>query len=326
MTTNNRQVLLVADDGPDYGLGHLRRMEYLRDEIERSTEIGSAILSREQHVARTSSRGENRIFWRNVCDVVAKDQPSLCVFDLKFSSWSDSWDPVVASLPPYCKTIGIDVPSEWIEKFDYVIHPGVAGLGLSASPSNWHGGPAWTLVAREPRWNPAMAPPRVTITTGSQSFEKYFGWLGEILTALTDEGMEVSWVVGKHFEDQVADLNSLGSSITYVSDAKLSERFITSSAVLTRFGVTAFELAARGVPTIILPRWTDAESREILELARAGVVLVANTAKEVSQMAHRLATDRDLQKRLSEKARDFFGTASPHPAVKLISEIVSRMP
>jgi UDP-N-acetylglucosamine:LPS N-acetylglucosamine transferase len=162
------------------------------------------------------------------------------------------------------------------------------------------------------------------VTTGSQGFERFFGWLGEKLTILTDEGMEVSWVVGKHREDQMSELNSQGSPIAYVADTQLTERFTDSSVVLTRFGVTAFELTARGVPTLILPGWAAAEADEVHELARAGVVLVATSVDQVPQLAHQLASDRNLQMRLSEKARDYFKTESPHPAAKLVSQLVSR--
>jgi hypothetical protein len=324
MTNNDPQVLLIADDGPDFGLGHVRRMEYLHDEIARSTDEACAILSREQHAAGMSSRGEVQPFWRRVCDVIARTGPALCVFDLKFSSWSEPWDHVVASMQPHSRTIGIDVPPEWSERFDHVIHPGVAELGLSASHANWHGGPGWVLVAREPRWSPVADPPRITVTTGSQGFERFFGWLDEKLTILTDDGLEVSWVVGKHREDQLSVLNSQGSPIAYVTDSQLTERFNDSSVVLTRFGVTAFELIARGVPTIILPGWAAAEADEVRELARAGVALVASSADKVPQLAHQLASDRNLQLRLSEKARDYFKIESPHPAAKLVSQIVSR--
>lgn len=324
MTTIIPQVLLIADSGPDFGLGHLRRMEYLRDEITRSADIACSILSRDQHGAETSRHGELQPFWRRVCDVIATTGPALCVFDLKFSSWSEPWDDLLTSMQPHFRTIGIDVPLAWSDRFGHVVHPGVGDVGLSASPANCHGGPGWVLVAREPRWSPVAHPPRITVTTGSQGFENYFGWLEEKLTVLTDKGMEVCWVVGRHCEDQLSVLNSQGSPIAYVTDAQLTERFTHSSVVLTRFGVTAFELAARGVPTVILPGWKVAEANEVRELARAGVVLVAKSANQVPQLALRLASSRNLQIQISEKAKDYFKTESPHPAARLVSQLVSR--
>lgn len=323
MTINDPQVLLIADDGPDFGLGHIRRMEYLQDEIIRNTEIPCTILSRDRRDTGASSHREVEPFCRYVCDVIAKVQPALCVFDLKLSGWLDTWGSVKASLQPHARTVGIDVPAEWIERFDYVIHPGVAKFELSTNRANWRGGPPWVLVAREPRWNPKPGPSRVTVTTGSQDFERFFGWLDEKLTTLTDQGMEVNWVVGKHREDRLSSLNSQGGRIRYVTDIRLSERFVASSVVLTRFGVTAFELLARGVPTIILPGWTAGENNEVRELENAGVALVATTADQIPQLTLQLASDRNLQTRLSKKAEDYFSIESPHPLAKLVMQLVA---
>lgn len=317
-------VILVADDGPDFGLGHIRRLEYLHQVIEPSIRRKARLISRQTFPSSTVKDGSRRQFWQEVCDEFSALRPLLCVFDLSYSSWEPVWDRVAASIPSYAQSIGIDAPAGWRKRFDHVIHPGVAKSKIEESLGNWHGGPEWVLAERNPTWNPESGAPKLTVTTGSQAFESFHGWLSHHLCSLSDTGIEVEWVVGKHRENLIPWLNSQGRAIKYVSDTRLVERFTSSSAVLTRFGVTAFELTAKGVPTIILPGWTDSEAREVRELERSEVVLVARSESEVIQLVSRLAKDKELQLRLSRAARAYFQLPQQHPASRLVSQIVSE--
>lgn len=317
-------ILLVADDGRDFGLGHVRRLEYLYRSLEPPIRKRARLISRENHPSRIVRGGRIRTFQQQVYEEISFAHPFLCVFDLSYSSWEPTWAKVAAALPPYARSIGIDAPLDWVDRFDYVIHPGIVKSESLENFSNWHGGPEWVFAARNPSWRPRSGVPTVTVTTGSQAFESFYGWLPQQLEPLNDAGIDVNWVVGKHREERIPRLNFFGSAITFVSDTLLAERFAASHVVLTRFGVTAFELTARGVPTIILPGWSKSEEREVIELERRKVALVAKSESEVGPLTHQLAEDEELQEKLSISSRDFFKLAHQHPASRLISRIVSE--
>ena len=319
-------VLLVADDGPDFGLGHLRRLEFLQKTIEPAIRKSSTLISREMYPPACRNRVGHKPFWQEVCEELASTQPLLCVFDLSFKSWETTWAEVQNMMPLSAKSIGVDVPVKWGNSFDHVIHPGIANTQLTGNLPTWHGGPEWVLAERVPHWSPRLGAPIVTVTTGSQAFESFHEWLPSQLGDLADAGIEVNWVVGKHREEQISHLNSLESSVTYVSDIFLAERFAASTVVLTRFGVTAFELTARGVPTIILPGWTEGEEREVMELERCKLALVAKSESEVGPLAHQLAEDRQAQMSLSMSSKAFFEIPHEHPASRLVSQIVLEKP
>ena len=317
-------VILLADDGPDFGLGHVRRMEYLQQVLEPPIREKSRLISRENHPPNTADNGLRRQFWQGVHEEISSAKPSLCVFDLSYSNWEPVWGDLVNSLPASAKTIGIDVPREWMHRFDYVIHPGVGKSAGSEDFSNWQGGPEWVLAHRSPSWSPTSGTPKITVTTGSQAFDFFRPWLVHELASLSEAGTEVSWVVGKHSENQIDSLNSAENRISYVDDFQLNERFLNSNLVITRFGVTAFELTARGVPTIILPGWSDGEGEEVSELERAGVALVARSNGEVAKLAHNLALDRSLQTKLSNLGKDYFKLEESHPLSILVSQLVEE--
>ena len=317
-------VLLVADDGPDFGLGHLRRLEFLQKTLEPTIRRSSILISREMYPPACRNRVRHKPFWQEVCEEMASKEPLLCVFDLSFKSWETKWAEVQTAMPLSAKSIGVDVPLDWVSRFDHVIHPGIVKPELLEDLGNWHGGPEWVLAKRNPPWIQQFGVPKVTVVTGSQALEGFQEWLTPQLEKLTESQVEVNWVVGKHREEKIPQLNSGGSAVTYVSDTLLAERFAASSVVLSRFGVTAFESTAQGVPTIILPGWTESEEGEVMEFERCGIAVVAKSDSEVGHLARQLAHDMELQQALSRTSRNFFELKQKHPACLLISEIVSE--
>lgn len=317
-------VLLVADDGPDFGLGHLRRLEYLQKTLEPEIRQRSILISRETYPPACRSKLRHKPFWQEVCEEMTSIKPFLCVFDLSYTCWEQTWAQVLLAMQPSAESIAIDVPLDWVSRFDHVIHPGIVKSEFLEGLANWHGGPEWVLAKRDPTWIQQFGVPKVTVLTGSQAFESFQGWLTPQLEKLTESKVKVNWVVGKHREEKIPQLNSGGSAVTYVSDALLAARFAASTVVLTRFGVTAFESTAQGVPTIILPGWTESEEREVMAFERCGVALVAKSESEVGHLAHQLAHDMELQQALSTTSRNFFELKQEHPASRLVSQIASE--
>lgn len=317
-------IILVADEGPRFGMGHVKRLEYLYQILEPSIQRVTRLISAETHPSSFVGGGFQGQFWQEVYEVISNVRPGLCVFDLSYSSWELLWDDFAKSFLPSSKSIGIDAPQEWMHRFNFVIHPGIAKPEWSEGHSSWHGGPSWVLADRSPSWIPNNGVPKITVTTGSQAFDTFRPWLDHELARLSGVGMEISWVVGKHGESQLASLNSRNRSIAFVDDAELSERFSHSDLVITRFGVTALELTARGVPTIILPGWSEGEKDEVFELECAGIALVARSNHEVFELALHLAQNRSLQTALSTRAKEYFKLENTHPLSLLVSNLVSE--
>jgi len=298
-------------------------MECLRRACAPETQELIRLVSRHNHATRASGADEVRPFWTVVRDLIISEKPRLCVFDLKLPDWSSIWHHVRDSIPSTTHSIGVDVPVQWIDQFDDVIHPGVTSPKDARGSGNWHGGPEWVLVDRDPVWHPNREEESITVTTGSQSFTSFHSWLGAELRYLFRLGADVSWVVGTHFEDKIAELQSHSRSVKYVTDENLINRFTSSVFVMARFGVTVFELAARGVPTLVLPEWNSNEELEILELERNGVVIVARSRGEVGKLGESLLNNISLQHQLSEASKAYFRLEATHPASDLIGLRIS---
>ncbi len=299
-------------------------MEYLYTRLDPAVQKITRVITREEKSPLPNESQSRRHFSQVVCELIKAAQPTLCVFDLKYSRWNSTWKNVSSAVPEFATTIGIDVPANWASNFDYVIHPGIAKPNGFLPLDNWHWGPEWVLAPRSPEWNPGPGIPRLTVITGSQAFPRFYEWLRPQLARLANSNIEVSWVVGKHLEGQIPDLTREGDPISYVTDEDLAERFALSRAVLTRFGVTAFELVSRGVPTIVLPGWTKIEESEVLELEKLGIALVAKSERGVGAIAHELVLDEQLQLRLSKLSKGVFPREIEHPVSELISRVVGR--
>lgn len=316
------QILLVADDGPEFGLGHIRRLEYLIQALGPELRKNSFVLSRETYPPGFPTRNIVSSFSKQVCDAISAMRPALCIFDLSYTSWVDEWPSVASRIPSDTITIGVDVPPGWIENFDHVIHPGISPSEEFKRFANWHGGPEWVLADRFPRWNPKPGPPRVVVTTGSQAFGAFYHWLLPQLKVLAQERIEVSWVIGRHDKTWIEKVHTSDGGVSFVSDLDLEDRFANANVVLARFGVTAFELIGRGIPTVVLPGWALTEDNEVFELDRKGVALVVGTESEVSDSVLKLIHDLSLQESLSRAGSDLFRLNDKHPASSLISQLI----
>jgi hypothetical protein len=321
MTKARHPIVFVADDGPRFGLGRLRRLEFLKRSCTSQTRELIRLVSRDHYRSSSLPRAKHRPFWMDVRDLIVSEQPRLCVFDIEHSEWEACWNQIRSSLPRSSRAIGIDVPPDWINNFDEVIHPGVSAPPGYRQYTHWHGGPKWVLVDRHPTWNPNAGESRVTATTGSQDFNAFFGWLEKELEVLANRGAKVSWVVGKHDAKSIGALTPYRGLVDFVNDDDLIQRFTSSTLVLARFGVTVFELGARGVPTIILPSWHPKESPEIIELEKRKVVLVAKSKSEIGVLGNQLLRDAHLREALSQRSMAYFGDSAVHPAADLIDRL-----
>lgn len=311
-------ILLIADDGPSIGLGHLHRMRFLRNELRQRVELPLRLISRQGASKGTGGKQSTAAFATYLEHVITRTQPSLCVFDIDVDLWEADWSRIARALPNSTKTIGVDVPFHWADYFDTLIHPCVSPPtpNLLAGRSNW--GPEWVLVNKLPRWDASNHSGKVTVLTGSQGFDQYFGTINTELGEIARSGNKVAWVVGAFKDRSIASLNRQSTTIRYVSDRNLPTRMSRSNLAIARFGVTVLELTARGVPTIVLPGWTEAEHGEVRSLQDAGVIVLCEDLRALPQQARQILSSEELQRNISERALRFFQREGSHPAVDAI--------
>jgi hypothetical protein len=71
----------------------------------------------------------------------------------------------------------------------------------------------------------------------------------------------------------------------------------------TVYGVSFYELIVQGIPTVVFSPYGERDARELFEIRRLGVALVAEDEFEATQMLNRLVRDTVLRKSLSRLAR-----------------------
>ena len=324
MTGETVGLLLVADDGPTKGLGHLRRMQFLERELLRSSGLTVNLVSRESFVDGSRQTMSNTEFSLRVAQAISKLRPSICVFDLKYPAWEADWNQLEARLPPSTLTVGIDVPLDWADRFSETIHPCVSPPLPTDLAKKSHWGPRWVLLDRSPKWKPLQGSKVITVVTGSQGFDDYFETIRRPIEALARNGANVSWVVGAYREQRISTLNRADSRIRFVSDRSLANRLATSNIVIARFGVTVLELAARGVPTIVLPGWSESEREEVTRLDEVGAILLCENRDTLAEESMELLSNQNKQQELSDRAIKFFELNGCHPASSFFAGLASR--
>ena len=320
-----RSAILVADDGPEVGLGHRRRMEWLQRELRDELSLEARLLIRSgalppsAHASRQTAES-TELFSRTIQREVNKERASRIIFDLKWGLWENALPGLLRGFD-HVSTLGVDTPPSWCNLFENVFFPSVT---LSEQHrlmgySNW--GPDWLLMNRRAQpwtWRRGDEP-QVLVLTGSLGYYDFSEWLGEVMAKSVSPSVKVYWL-GAHGHAQE------GKGITeppvpIISDENLRQRQSSATYAVSRFGVSVFEMLGLGVPTVVLPGWGEHEEASVDFLEERGLALVARSRCDVGKKITQLTFDDDLALSLSAATIEFFGTQTKHPAVKLIENL-----
>lgn len=317
--------ILVADDGPEIGLGHRRRMEWLQQELRNELSIQARLLVR-SHLLPSSAHASKQtadsteIFSRTIQREIVKERASRIIFDLKWELWENALPGLLRGFD-HVSTLGVDTPPSWCHLFENVFFPSVTLseqhrlMGIS----NW--GADWLLVNRRAQpwaWRRGDEP-QVLVLTGSLGYSDFSGWLGEMMAKSISPSTKVYWLVANGHAHKGMEIAR--PPVSLISDENLRQRQASATYAVSRFGVSAFEMLSLGIPTVVLPGWGEHEEASVDFLEERGLALVARSPCDVGKKITQLTFDDDLASSLSAATIEFFGTQTKHPAVKLIENL-----
>ena len=142
----------------------------------------------------------------------------------------------------------------------------------------------------------------LVLTGGSDSTGLGQDW-PEILASCLPNNSRLNWVTGPFAEPPTFPQTTNIHFVEHVAPPTLNALMSDTGIAITVFGVSLFELIALGVPTVVFSPYGDRDARELDEIERQGVAVVASDANDAAHKAARLMTDSNLQSRLSARAK-----------------------
>lgn len=344
ITEATHKLLLRCDGHPQIGLGQVVRClalaEQLRERrgcgvtfaIDRD-DIGAQLVRQAGYPLEIKPEAENEADWLD--GVLNKYQPAGLVFD---SRTDLAVEQVRGWREQGLLIVGIDDPSERRLAADLLFYPPVPQVE-QLNWSNFSGerlvGWPWVIlnrnfIARGSRKQGGQ--PNVLVTMGGSDPA---GLTQKAVAALDrlDGAFAVKLVLGSGFmwheelRQQLAVCRREFTLLQQVED--LSVLMQEADLAIASFGVTAYELAAMGVPSILLALSEDhAASASSLSQAEMAISLGVHQLVRVEDLADQiqgLLSDPQLRQRMSEAGRkqvDFQGAA--RIAQRLVEELNER--
>lgn len=145
--------------------------------------------------------------------------------------------------------------------------------------------------------------PVLVLTGGSDATLLGRDWpliLAESLPA----GTVIDWVTGPFSEPPKFPTSSDVNFIEHFAPAGLGVLMRKASIAVTVYGVSFFELIALGVPTVVFSPYGEKDSRELQEIARLGIAVVARDASDAAAKAVMLLRDSGRRAGLSKNAKN----------------------
>ena len=294
MTQRERHALICCQGGKSAGLGHVRRSLSLARALRDTQGIGVTFAAPQEIAAMISANGF--VVRSDVSALVlAKERKlDLVVVDVKDSLSRNDVAALAAGIPVVAV---IDDGSDRRLAASHAYYPPVpqvyelSWIGSACKPRvGWE----WCILGLDP--SRIVYTPRAGRIIVSMGGADPLGLTDVVLEALQQVTvpLQADFVIGPAFQASdalAARIGGAGPAFNVrVGEPNLAELFATAALALVTFGITAYELAALGVPALYLPISDDqARSASAFAAADVGEVLPINPtpaqiARAVSQL------------------------------------------
>jgi len=306
-------VLLVAFSGSDIGLGHLSRMNYLCSRLKNLVGLGVFVLFVDQATPRLRSASfanhddvQMVPLLQKALNEMTKIRASAVVLDLPWKKLTVAQiNAFVDSIPTGVAITCIDGPCTELSRPTRQIFPSVGKpLGVCAGASaEW--GPTWTFAARRrPRWTWESGNDWILLS-GSTNLQKYLDIFASHLETDKHSPVNFRWAMGP-FSSPSLQKAAQKAGLNPIRPQEFKNAQHQASYGISRFGVSAIEMMALGVPTIILPGWDGSERGEIDAIREGGLGLVLDELSCLGTSVRSLIGDERKGAEMSRRCVDKF--------------------
>lgn len=169
----------------------------------------------------------------------------------------------------------------------------------------------------------------VLVLTGGGDVTQLGKTLPTILNEHLPRGSTIHWVTGPFSERPIFPDSPRVDFIECIAPNGLSALMQRSAIAITVYGVSFFELMAHRVPTVVFSPYGEKDTRELREIARQKLALVARDAEDAAEKVAMLLKNFELRAELSTNTKnllkDFNGQYFAEEVELLLAE-ASREP
>jgi len=309
------QVLFACHAGPGVGLGHLKRILVAARAIQKNLDLEIDLLVAGDAEYKKFTVGFQTTFTQKGESLEAvimkmlytKKYKMLCIDayeELLTSKFQQVLDFAVAQK---IKIVTIDLLSKFTENIDLIYVPSFLEPEVKLSTYNKSkvvfGWDCFLLSLDKPKEK--IVSNKVLILTGGSDSTNLGSTWPTILNQSLPLGTKIEWVTGPFSKSPLFPKFPTVDFTEIIAPLNLSLIMIEAKLAATIYGVSFFELLALGVPTVVFNPYGVKNSKEISEIKKLDISLVASDAIEASQMLKTLIRSRSLQKSLASRASNF---------------------
>jgi len=321
-------ILFRCDGSSEIGLGHVVRCLALADELRDNNDCHIAFAMRQGPICFDMIKNKGYEIYSSNNHVEAFDykewmdhvvnvtNPKAFIMDVRD-------DMPISLLQDLCDKgiliVTIDDPSDRRMLANIVFYPPipqVKSMDWNGFNGELHVGWEWVILRPEfaqyrntERQKTSVARPNILITMGGSDPAGLTFMAVDALRMIIEE-FEATVVIGPGFKNKEAllkKISEVGKEINVVQNpGNMAQLMSDADLAMASFGVTAYELAAMGVPAIYLCLTEDhAESSSVF--VEAGIaenlgIYTVVTQYELSEAMRRLLTDTNDRLKMSKRA------------------------
>lgn len=332
--TYNRQkkqvnILFRCDGSHEIGMGHVVRCLALADELQenhrcnihfamRKSELGINKVKESYPVLESNEKAFDYANWLKDC--VKNTNAHILILDVRDGLTRQDLKQIKKKTG--IKVVDIDDPEDKRLEADLAFYPPVPQvkrIDWTGFTGELHVGWEWVILRKQFSTTPCPLPhahctkiPRILVTMGGSDPQ---GMTLKVVKALEtlDEDFEAVVILGAGFQDK-KELGNLLSDCKHRFDVRenvqnMAELMAQSDLAVASFGVTAYELAAMGVPAIYLCLTEDhAESASAFVEAGMAIslgVFAHLSAEMITGRISAILSDKSLLSKLTDNARKY---------------------
>lgn len=203
--------------------------------------------------------------------------------------------------------IGIDGPSSLNEAFDLVFFPSLAiSLMNQESKDRVRFGPDCMLLPNRTQFEPRKKKDIVLVMNGGSDREGLGRVWPDFLAREIPQYLQIKWIQGPLAQRPIVRKSTMARVQFIVNPRNLKSHILSASFGLSVHGISAYELMASGIPTVVYSPYGEKDHDAMTKLEELGVAEIAQSPEEAVILLKNLISNRERSAQLSARAADTF--------------------
>ncbi len=309
------EVNIFCHAGSGIGLGHLTRCISIWDEIKNLLifKIKFHIISDIPILISNKNLIPNFIDIKNVFNLKINsefnEQKQIFILDFNENIIDDDFINLFINNKNSKIIIAVDSLLKYEKSIDYFFMPTFQYNNIFSKVNSNKISWGWDHFLLNPKYKPKdkeFNSNKLLILTGGSDSTK----LGQTLPKKLDINLkfnsEINWVVGPFSQKPSTPNNPINTWKIHQSPKSLDDLFLNCNYSITIFGVSFFEMLYYGVPTVVFSPYGNKDSKELAQIKKLGIALVAKDEDDAIVKINELMGNSKISTLLSKNSKKVF--------------------